>query len=322
MYGTEPSPNVVQLTDRTMKLLGEENPLFTFATENSYRSTLHTVLTKMESYGLNTDPGQISREDFYFFLRKLTDEKLAISTRKGYAFALRSYCRINGNLSIEKVKLRWPSDYRPNTDWLSPCEAKRLISAPLDPEIALIIHLELVLGMRRIEVIRTEVGYIDFERKTILVRGKGSCDGKFRNVDFCDRPEPNMNTESVLRNYMEYRSRIVRDAMEKVPGQTEPEQLLIYAKWGKYLGTYSEFGTAIDNKLIALRECLGLKFSNHTLRRTFGRSMYYSGVELAAISAIMGHSSTIMTMKYLGLEKVSHRKEMAMLNFDYEIDAS
>ena len=322
MYGNEPSSRVTVLTDRTMKLLGEENPLFTFATENSYRSTLHTVLAKMESYGLTIDPKKISREDFYIFLRNLSDEGLAISTKKGYAFAVRSYCRINGNMSIENVKLRWPSDYRPNTDWLFPDEAKKLISAEMDPEIALIIHFELVLGMRRIEVIRTEVGYIDFVKKTILVRGKGACDGKLRTLDFCERSEPNMNTELVLRNYLAYRGKIVNDAVKEVPNQEVPEQLLIYAKWGKYLGTYSEFGTAIDNKLIALRKSLGIRFSNHTLRRTFGRSMYYSGVELPTISAIMGHSSTMMTMRYLGLEKLSHRKEMAMLNFDYEVDGT
>ena len=44
-----------------------------------------------------------------------------------------------------------------------------------------------------------------------------------------------------------------------------------------------------------------MRFFNHTLRRTFGRTMYRSGVEVATISKMMGHESIDQTLKYIGV---------------------
>ncbi len=62
------------------------------------------------------------------------------------------------------------------------------------------------------------------------------------------------------------------------------------------------FEEALDEMLKPLGEQIGVKFSNHTLRRTFGRTMYRSSVEVATISKMMGHESIDQTLKYIGVD--------------------
>lgn len=50
-----------------------------------------------------------------------------------------------------------------------------------------------------------------------------------------------------------------------------------------------------------LRERLEFHFSNHTLRRTFGRNLFHAKVPLETIMEFLGHSSTLETLKYLGI---------------------
>ena len=52
-----------------------------------------------------------------------------------------------------------------------------------------------------------------------------------------------------------------------------------------------------------MRERLGFDFTNHTLRRTYGRTLYHSCVDIVTISHILGHDNISTTMKYLGINK-------------------
>ena len=42
-------------------------------------------------------------------------------------------------------------------------------------------------------------------------------------------------------------------------------------------------------------------FSNHTLRRTFGRKQWKLGTPIETISEVLGHESVDVTKNYLGL---------------------
>ena len=67
-------------------------------------------------------------------------------------------------------------------------------------------------------------------------------------------------------------------------------------------GPYSERGHSIDRGIIHIvRDRLGLTFTNHTLRRTFGRTMYHTGAPIESISKILGHEDVVTTLKYLGI---------------------
>ena len=47
------------------------------------------------------------------------------------------------------------------------------------------------------------------------------------------------------------------------------------------------------------------------MRRTFGRNLWLLGVQVEVISEILGHSSTDMTRKYLGLNLTDMRKALS-----------
>ena len=51
-----------------------------------------------------------------------------------------------------------------------------------------------------------------------------------------------------------------------------------------------------------LQKVTGIKFQgHHTLRRTGGRLMWLAGVPIETIASIMGHESTEMTLRYIGV---------------------
>jgi integrase/recombinase XerD len=45
-----------------------------------------------------------------------------------------------------------------------------------------------------------------------------------------------------------------------------------------------------------------LQFTNHTLRRTYGRMLWLAGVPIETIAEILGHADTKTTILYLGLD--------------------
>ena len=69
------------------------------------------------------------------------------------------------------------------------------------------------------------------------------------------------------------------------------------------LRAYAGKGTGIDRMLKGLGARIGVPtVSNHTLRRTFGRTMFRSGVEPAVIAKMLGHSSIEQTLRYIGVD--------------------
>jgi len=86
------------------------------------------------------------------------------------------------------------------------------------------------------------------------------------------------------------------------------------------LGAFSEDGVAFDNRMKVISDSVGVPFSNHTLRRTFGRTLFSNGVKLEDIAAILWHKDTKTTLRYLGLDRVDHSSHMNMLDFGDDED--
>ena len=83
---------------------------------------------------------------------------------------------------------------------------------------------------------------------------------------------------------------------------------MVYIKGGKLRKFRPDSITRIVG---GISERTGIVFSPHTLRRTFGREMYHSGVRIEIIAKIMGHSSTEMTLKYIGVSLEDQREAMS-----------
>lgn len=86
--------------------------------------------------------------------------------------------------------------------------------------------------------------------------------------------------------------------------------LLIYERAGK-LHAYKK--TAVDKMLTELGDRVGFRFTNHDLRRTFGRMMYRAGVKIEEIARIFGHSDTRTMMRHLGLDMEDMSSAMGQL---------
>lgn len=50
-----------------------------------------------------------------------------------------------------------------------------------------------------------------------------------------------------------------------------------------------------------VRDRLEMDFSNHTLRRTFGRNLYYAGTPIETISKLYDHEDIQTALRYIGV---------------------
>ena len=271
-----------------------------------YCETIHAVLGLMEHLKLHTHPHQINAEDVQKLLDYLKDEQYAVQTRKGYLTTLRRFARSFDNPSVEEwPKPRFPHDSRPNADWLEADQARALLEYDKSPIQTIVIHLELCLGLRHVEVIRLRTADIDMETETIQVRGKGPEGGKPRIIPYA------AGTEDAIYIWGAHRMSMVEEGRRRHPRTfSDPEEFIIWSKAG-VLHPYSEEGYGLDKVVtLPLSSELGFSFSNHTLRRTFGRALYRADVPVATIAAILGHESTDVTLKYIGVNLDDMRDAM------------
>jgi len=229
----------------------------------------------------------VTKEDVYQLLLYMRTNNYAVQTMRGYITALRKICLFHSNADPKSMRIRWPQDMRPSVDWITQDQAQKLIDHPKTPFQELVINLELCMGLRRIEVARLRMADIDHRRKVLTVTGKSS---KLRLVPF------HPDTERVLSRFIDYRNALIMVAKSKDPTVMVPEELVIWGK-GRQLSPYSqEKLSGFDKQIKPLTKEVGFDFSNHTLRRTFGRMMYRCNVPLATIAKLLGHESTDVTL--------------------------
>ena len=144
-------------------------------TVSFYVETVHAVTEILRAGGRHTLPREITRADVDYLLDYFVAHDFAIQTRKGYLSALKRWCgSADGSVVHDWPRYRFPHDNRPHADWLDSFQAANLLSHPKTPIQAVVIHLELCLGMRHVEVIRLKTADIDYDRKLLTIIGKGS----------------------------------------------------------------------------------------------------------------------------------------------------
>lgn len=269
-------------------------------TISKYRVVLTQAIDALDDAGLNCYPKKIGKDEINY-LRKnhFVENSLCYNRWKLAIFG--GWLNWYDNKILEKMRIPWPQENRIKVDWLEPQEAVRIKKVARGIE-RLVIHLELDLGLRRIDMYRLKMSSI--HQNYFEVNGKGRAGGKKRTVSWDDE------TEGILEEYYALRNQIIERARNFDSKAKEPDGLLIYQK-GKTLGQYQM--TAIDNIVIRVAERAGIsrKITNHTLRRTCGRILHLSGVEIEKISDILGHSETRTTLRYLGLRLDDQKKALA-----------
>lgn len=282
-----------------MQFLDSEYRNSKYYTKQKCYWCLNNITKSLIENGYDASPYRISEDTINFIKDVLWKDKQP-STLKGYYCYLNKYLLFHGNKSLKKMRIILPQDMRINADWLTDDQTATLLQAKKTPLEEMVIHLELCMGLRSVEVCRLMLNDIHSTGISpyINVRGKGRGNGKYRSVSF------HQDSPRVFQNWLNQRAKLVETVRRYDPTWKDPGNLMI---WCHYVnkpsaGAYSEMGGSLDRAVIEpLRERLGFHFSNHTLRRTFGRNLFHAKVPLETIMKFLGHSSTSETLKYLGI---------------------
>ena len=269
-------------------------------TWKGYRWLIRKISSRLQAAGLDPNPKHWDKETI-LWLKNVGLSHLRPGIDRREMSILNKYAQFHGNNIIKDMELEWPKDRRTHVDWLTPSQAMQVVDAAEGIE-RIVIHLELEMGLRRVEVIRQKVSNILMG--VMHVQGKGRQGGKWRTVSF------HPNTIGELNKYMLIREGEISRARAKDPAVTVPDQLLIYATADGLAG-YKR--TAIDNMVARVAERVGFKFTNHTLRRTYGRMLWLAGVPIETIAEILGHADTKTTILYLGLNMDDQADAMTKL---------
>ncbi len=264
-------------------------------TIRDYRYALYRQFKALSEENLVINPRKVGKEEL-FFLRDQHFFEVTPRYKWNMISMLICFCKWAGNTDIGKIRLNFGDTSRTNVRWLSEEEVTTLMKTVETPMEELIIHCELALGLRRVEVQRLRLDSFHFGRENyVSIHGKGRNGGKYRRIPV------RRDTREILEGYLEIRKGIVR-------GRADNGILLVH-HWGDSLKAYGK--TGIDKILENLSRRAGVKFSNHDLRRTMGRRIYRSGVKVEEIASILGHEDTKTTLRYLGLDHddLSHAME-------------
>ena len=190
--------------------------------------------------------------------------------------ALRRFLRwANNPVATNREVWAVPAGSAGRRRWLAPEQLARLYRSARGHERVL-LALEALNGLRRVEVLRLRVKDVDFGRQRLRVLGKGRYGGKWRVIPMF------AETARVLRS---------------LPPDSDENALI--APW-------SRSGADLILRRAAERAQfprLGLRVSHHDLRRTFGRLAHKAGMDLVQLKNLYGHTSLDQTVHYIGLDE-------------------
>ena len=267
----------------------------------------------LEQGGFDASPYKINADAIVYLIDEYHARGKLDTYLKSEISYLDRYLTFYKNTVIKDMGVQFSQDMRVNVHWLDEEQYKKLINAAKTPLQDIVIHLELCMGLRNAECCRLTLDDI-FDKGTkpyLNVRGKGRGTGKYRTVRF------HRDTKAVLSRWLDERAKIVRIATQNDPHWRDPGYLLLWChyKFRPQAGYYKEHSGGLDDAVLdPLRKQLGFHFSNHDLRRTFGRRLYHAGVDVETISKFLGHESTVETLKYIGVNLDDMDRGMDMLD--------
>jgi integrase len=194
--------------------------------------------------------------------------------QRDYLWALLKVLQISGNTECSEIELRiYP--VRSHYDWMTIDEVSSFIASsrtPYDHAIATVLSYT---GARRTEA--AEIRLQDIRQDNITLNGKGR---KSRNVPV----DEEFWTE--MEDYLDYRTAL----------RPSSDRLLLH----RYRGKVVEYtGPKVTSVLDHWSKRFGRHVSPHTLRRSYGRHLYFNGCPLVQISKLMGHADSKQTEQYL-----------------------
>lgn len=207
--------------------------------------------------------------------------------------ALRQFLGWAGNpLASGRHHWRLPAGQPSHRRWLSKGQLLQLLRKSRGMP-RLLVALEGLNGLRRVEVLRLRVQDILVGEGCMRVLGKGRDGGKWRKIPL----------HPIVARLV--RPRIVdRDPSERIfpHSRSGADALLRRA--------------TIDCGLAKT----GIRVSHHDLRRTFGRLSHEAGMDLIQLKNLFGHASIEMTVHYIGLDADEMRSGLTRLSRHLGLD--
>lgn len=269
----------------------ESHAGYSDATKISYKGQANAVFKIVREFQPDAIPSTVTEETAKEFISALQD-RYEISTQRIYYYTLKTLCEQSNNHIFDRITIFFGEDTRPHVDWLTSEQAITVLQCPKTPLEELIISLELLHGLRRTEVVRLQI--TDIRDGYLTVTGKGHTGGKKRSIPF------HRSFLHTFQRWIRERNEIISTAKAINPSVSIPTSLLLYHK-GRSLYSYDSLRSHVVRTALAkVSDQCGIAFTSHTLRRTFGREMWHSGVSIVVIAKILGHSSTDMTLRYIG----------------------
>lgn len=171
-------------------------------------------------------------------------------------------------------------------------------STPLELRDRAMFELAYASGLRAEELIRLDVGSVDFDAEEVRVEGKGS---KTRMVP---------TGEAALRTIADYlqRGRPALDAGAGGRPGVAPPPALFLSKSGRRLST-SDVRRRL--RVWARQAAVSGKVHPHALRHSFATHLLDGGADLRAIQELLGHSSISTTQIYTRVESARLKRAYA-----------
>lgn len=233
---------------------------------------------------IKKSPEQITFEDVALIKKEMLDRKCSIGYVYKMLFTIRGffkYLKQEKKLAVLEYRdIKLPAQPRQNVEYLTNEEVVKFTTF----EATTIFNLRfkafvvtlLDTGMRISEALSLKITQIDFKEKKASIVGKGN---KPRVIFFQDYSIGWIKTYLGVRNdsnpylFVSHGRQFVRKAAA--------EDIRRYFR--------------------ILNKCIGRRVTPHMLRRTFATRLLEQGVDLQAIQYLLGHSSLIITERYLGI---------------------
>ena len=286
-----------------MKLFNEYVKHYKYKSENtieSYEQAVKQYYEFMNANGYNTEDDIIKNSNWsnlIMFRNMLEEKQLNPYTINARLSGLKSffnflvYARIINENPMDTIEKISTASVEQTTDYLTHEEYMSLLNIIgtklpnvkqdnfeyVSKRDLLMVGLMLQTGLRINEVLSLTVNQIDTENKRIKVLGKGK---KLRVVSFTD------DVLTLLQDYTDVRNTI----------EIKDTDILFLSKNGKKM---SRQNINVNLKKYCERAGIDKNITPHSLRHTSITQMGESGMSVAKISAVAGHSSTTITSRYL-----------------------
>ena len=300
----EPRP-VDALVERYLAFLTAERNLSRFTIRN-YASDLRTLFDYLDAQGV--EPLAVSRTDFRGYLSSMIEAGIAqgsIVRRTSTARSFYRWLRLEGVVRDDPLaNVRGPKQARRLPHVLDIADITALIAvadgeAPADLRDRALLELMYASGLRVSEAHSLDIGSVDMEQRTVLVRGKGS---KERMVVM---GEP---ARRALERYgRSGRPKLIRAGNRRGEGtstRSVPSALFL-----------NRGGTRLSQRRIqlivrkyALAAGIDARVHPHLLRHTFATHLLDGGAELRVVQELLGHSNPNTTQIYLHVTEERQRK--------------